>query len=138
MEPQKTCFPDGETENFANTILTSSNYDNLLDKKVDDIEFMLTECDLACNELREEILREYEKIKPVLSLISLMKQTRSKIKEKRELLQNFLIIADLPVENEIVEPVIIRRKKTVRSRSAGIKRCDTSTKIVRRNFKQKM
>lgn len=133
----------GETENFSRTVLAETNYDNLLDKKVDEIEFMLTECDLACVELRDEILREYEKIKPVLSLISLMKQTRTKIKEKRELLQNFLTIADLPVEEDTKNNTIrnssrnqcvgyIRRKKTTRSKSSGIKRRITlpSTELI--------
>jgi hypothetical protein len=66
------------------------DYDRLLDISTDELDFLKNEADSVMLELRTQIIREYEKIKPSLNQMRIWKQQLKLLQEKREVYKTFL------------------------------------------------
>lgn len=68
------------------------NYDRMLEVNTEQLEFMKHECDIVIQDLKKNIIQEYEQIKPALVRMRDWKQQLVEVREKREAYKLFLTI----------------------------------------------
>lgn len=68
------------------------NYDRMLEISTDELEFLKIECDSVMRDIKDQIIREYENIKPILVRMRDLKHKLRQLKEKREIYKTFISI----------------------------------------------
>lgn len=68
------------------------NYERMLEIPTDELEFLKDECDSVMKEIKNNIIKEYEIIKPSLLKMRDWKHQLRQLKEKREIYKTFISI----------------------------------------------
>ena len=68
------------------------NYERMLEISTDELEFLKIECDSVMRDIKDQIIREYESIKPILVRMRDLKHKLRQLKEKREIYKTFISI----------------------------------------------
>ena len=68
------------------------NYERMLEIPTDELEFLKDECDSVMKEIKNNIIKEYEIIKPSLVKMRDWKHQLRQLKEKREIYKTFISI----------------------------------------------
>lgn len=66
------------------------NYDRLLEITTEELQMLKDECDVVMKEIKTDIIKEYEMIKPSLNRMRDWKTQLRKLKDKRDLYKTFL------------------------------------------------
>lgn len=68
----------------------SADYNQMLEKKPEELEFMRTECEVLIEDLKGKILTEYHAIRPGIERMKQFKAQLNKMRERHETISMFL------------------------------------------------
>lgn len=81
------------TNHLVSLILSEPlNYEKLLEVPTEELEFLKDECDVVMKEIKNQIIKEYEIIKPSLIKMRDWKHQLKQLKDKRETYKTFISI----------------------------------------------